>query len=126
MKTHILLATSLVLVLTLLGAGLVQTRASQPLSIPQASQPDSLVFTLKVPAPQTNPDGQNNAPPGLEGYEVSGAPGDPLLPAKAYNIALPPDVIPESVKAQVIQAQTVELDGVYTLAPAPARHDLAG
>ncbi len=115
MKAQILLATSLVLVLTLFGAGLVQTRASQPLSIPQASQPDSLVFTLKVPAPQTNPDGKNNAPPSLEGYEASGAPGDPLLPVKAFNIALPPDVIPESVKAQVIQVQNVDLDGTYTL-----------
>ncbi len=49
--------------------------------------------------------------PAWKGIEVSGAPGDPLLPAKAYNIALPPDVIPESVKAQVIQVQTVDLDG---------------
>ena len=119
MKAHILLATSLVLVLTLFGAGLVQPTASHPLSMPQASQPDSLVFTLKVPALQTNPDGEGIAPPSLEGYQAAGAPGDPLLPVKAYNIALPPDVIPESVQAQVIDAKTVELEASAPVAPAP-------
>ena len=118
MKPRVLIMSGLVLVLTLFGSSQVQTTAGQPLAIPQASQPDSLVFTLKIPVLPANSDGDRTAAPSLEGYEASGSPGDPLLPVKAYNIALPPDVIPESVQAQVLQVQTVDLPETYALAPA--------
>ena len=118
MKPHILILSSLVLVLALLGSSQVQTTAGQTLAIPQSSQPESFVFTVDVPSLQITQDEAGFAQPQIEDYGASGAPGDPLLPARPYHIALPPDVIPESVKANVIRVTIAEQAGVHTLAPA--------
>ncbi|MFM8320859.1 MAG: pre-peptidase C-terminal domain-containing protein [Chloroflexota bacterium] len=84
----------------------------------EAQSPEQLVYTITVPQPELPTTGQAGAPP-LEGYLPAGAPGDPLLPRRAFNLALPPDVAPESVKAEVVALETVELPGVYDLPPAP-------
>lgn len=118
MKPQFLLVISLLLVMTLFGSSQAQATPSRPLSAPESRQPGSLFFTFKVPALQIPQEGAT-ALPAIEGYQVSGAPGDPLLPTRAYNIALPPDVIPASVQAQVLAVQATDLDGAYQVAPAP-------
>ncbi len=119
MKQQILRLSSLVLVLMLLGSSQVKTTASQLPPTAQGDQTDSIVYTFTIPELQFTQDSDGNPQPSLEEYEASGAPGDPLLPIKAYNIALPPDVIPESVKAEVIASQSIDLNGEYQIEAAP-------
>jgi|GEM_PF-2516334 len=118
MKPHLLILSSTILILSLLEASQAQIAMGQTPASPPAASLESLVFTFKIPALQITSDGLY-AQPTLEGFEASAAPGDPLLPVKVYHIALPPDVIPRSVTAQVLSAATAEQSGVYQIAPAP-------
>ncbi len=119
MKQRILVISSIGLILALFGSGQVQTKAIQAISIAPLNTPYSLVFTFQVPPLQFTQTEDGSSTPSLEGYENGGAPGDPVLPAKPYLIALPPDVIPESVKAEVLSAQTTDLDETNQIEPAP-------
>jgi hypothetical protein len=81
--------------------------------------PDGITLTLTTPPLQIIEDGEGFDRPQLEGFYPSGSPGDPALPSKIYNVALPPDVTWSSVKMEVIGAETVEWPGTYEVAPAP-------
>jgi hypothetical protein len=50
-----------------------------------------------------------------EGFGLSGLPGDPGLPRKVYNVAVPPDAVLDSLSLEVVDAQVVKLPGAYHL-----------
>ncbi|MBN2349779.1 MAG: VWA domain-containing protein [Bacteroidales bacterium] len=55
----------------------------------------------------------------IPGFPQSVTPGDPSLPVLLKQIVLPPDVIQESVKYEIVHKIEKELDGNYSIAPAP-------
>jgi hypothetical protein len=118
-KPRTCLVWGLLLALALLVSSRVQPMTALSKSVPSSGETNSLVFTFKIPPLQITQGSEGVDQLRLEGFEMSGAPGDPTLLAKAYNIALPPDVVWESVKVDVVQAQTLELAGAHAIAPAP-------
>jgi parallel beta-helix repeat protein len=63
----------------------------------------------------------------MEGFGHYRSPGNPMLPRKVYNIAVPPNVIWSSLELKVVSATTHILDGAYDLKPAgPMVTDAAG
>ena len=78
----------------------------------------STSLTLE-PGPYTireNPDGSQRIV--MHGFRTMGAPGNPLLPAKVYNILVPPDVLWESVRMEVLDCTEETVPGSYNLGPA--------
>ena len=55
----------------------------------------------------------------MTGFSPSGAPGDPQLPCRIYNIALPPTTNFEGLTIQVQSADRELLPGTYDIVPAP-------
>jgi len=55
-----------------------------------------------------------------------GSPGSPALPLKVYQVALPPDVVWDSLSVSVVQKTDESVPGDYNIAPAPPRRVLDG
>ena len=55
----------------------------------------------------------------LDNSSSATSPGSPMLPHKAYNVALPPDVVWDSLAISVIETTESSVPGVYDIAPAP-------
>lgn len=51
----------------------------------------------------------------VEGFDLSGQPGTPLLPRKVYNVAIPPQAMLDSLSLKVVDVQVVKLPGTYRL-----------
>jgi hypothetical protein len=81
--------------------------------------PESIMITLQTPPYQVRAGSDGFDLVQIEGFDRFGTPGDPALPGKVYNVAVPPDVVWESVTVEVLRAETVELSGTYEIAPAP-------
>ena len=54
----------------------------------------------------------------IDGYKSMGAPGNPMLPSKVFNVLLPPDVVWDSVELTVVDIETEVLTGTYRVEPA--------
>jgi len=54
----------------------------------------------------------------MEGFSATTSPGNPMLPHKVYNIAVPPDIIWSSLKLNIVSAETSVLEGTYDIKPA--------
>jgi len=57
----------------------------------------------------------------MEGFGSTGSPGDPLLPLRVYDVALPPDVDWKTVKLDLEEVDPVILPGDYRILPRPPR-----
>ncbi len=55
----------------------------------------------------------------MEGFSSYTTPGKPMLPHKAYNILLPPNVIPSSLELKLNWAARRILDGQFEIKPTP-------
>ena len=55
----------------------------------------------------------------MSGFYTSASPGNPELPRKIYDIALPPNADLHSVDLEVIMVKNITLDGVFDIPPAP-------
>ena len=55
----------------------------------------------------------------VEGFNLSGLPGDPWLPRKVYNVAVPPQAALDSLRLEVVDARVEKLPGAYHVKPAP-------
>lgn len=88
-------------------------------SLPAAAQLDNVItVTLDIP-PYTVTTSGGVDRIAIEGYRVFSAPGDPQVPARLVDVALPPDVAPETVTLTVTEATYQTLPGVYNVPPAP-------
>ena len=54
----------------------------------------------------------------MEDFPSNLSPGDPMLPHKVYNIAVPPDIVWSSLKLNIVSAKTRTLEGTYNIKPA--------
>ncbi len=57
--------------------------------------------------------------PVMNGFSAGGAPGNPLLPQRIINWALPPNALMGSVKLEILNMDVVDSDGTFDLPPAP-------
>lgn len=78
--------------------------------------------TVYVPTPncsalfESDPLGERLTDPG---FSQIASPGDPALPFTELCIALPPDAVASSVRADLVNASTAEVPGTHSIAPAP-------
>jgi len=84
-----------------------------------AQSSESVVLTLQTPPYQVTAGDDGFDRVQVEGFDRFGAPGDPELPGKVYDIAVPPDVVWASLRVEVNGLEAVELPGVYEIAPVP-------
>jgi hypothetical protein len=84
-----------------------------------APQAETITIKLQTPAYHITPGNDGFDGVQIEGFDLSTAPGDPALPGKIYDVALPPDVAGESISVELLNAKSVELPGTYRIAPAP-------
>ncbi|MEJ2745056.1 MAG: C25 family cysteine peptidase [bacterium] len=54
----------------------------------------------------------------IDGFTARGEAGNPALPEKTYAVALPPDVVPGSVRLAVTGVESETLPGAYDVPPA--------
>ena len=54
----------------------------------------------------------------IDGYKTRGAPGNPMLPSKVFNILVPPDIIWDSLELNIVDVDTGILPGTYEIRPA--------
>jgi len=80
---------------------------------------ETLSFTFKAGTYKiiTLPDGYQKIE--MEGFGLGGSPGNPELPSRIYNIALPPLTDFEGLALSIENAQIEELPGTYNIKPAP-------
>jgi len=62
----------------------------------------------------------------LDDASTATSPGSPMLPHKAYNVALPPDVVWDSLVISIVETTESSVPGVYDVAPAPPLGRLDG
>jgi competence transcription factor ComK len=53
----------------------------------------------------------------VDGYMMSGKPGDPALPSRSISYALPPDADPGSLVIEITSSNKMELDGIHNIVP---------
>ena len=54
----------------------------------------------------------------IDGYKRGGAPGNPMLPSKVFNILLPPDILWNSLQLTIVNVEDEILSGTYEIRPA--------
>jgi len=87
--------------------------------------PSSLSFTLKLPEVSSSEVGGYDVFD-LEGFSLDGVPGEPALPRRVYNFALPPDVKVKSLTMEVLDLQTEKLPGTYDIQPLEVMSTMKG
>ena len=55
----------------------------------------------------------------IDGFSTTSSPGDPMLPYKIYQLALPPDAVPASINIEITRRVEVEMPRTYRVAAAP-------
>jgi len=80
---------------------------------------ESLTFTVKTPSWQMTRDNRGFDKVDVAGFDTAGAAGEPALPMRSINIALPPTVDMGSVSVHVTRDDEEELTGTYIIAPMP-------
>jgi Mg-chelatase subunit ChlD len=55
----------------------------------------------------------------MEGFNSLSSPGDPVLPFRIYEVAVPPNIDWETIELTLEEVETVTLPGVHTIPPAP-------
>ena len=78
----------------------------------------SMTFTLYAGEYAITQDNEGLDVVQMEGFSSTTSPGDPMLPHKVYNIAVPPDIVWSILKLNIVSAGTSVLDGTYDIRPA--------
>ncbi|MCD6328520.1 hypothetical protein J7M28_13335 [bacterium] len=55
----------------------------------------------------------------MDGYGLAGTPGSPMLPINVYHVALPPDVVWDSISIEELERGESALPGQFDIAPHP-------
>jgi len=82
--------------------------------------PANLVFTITTPKLQFEQDPEGYDLIKLAGYNNFGVPGEPFLPHKVFNYALPPEFSFSGLTVKILDIQTEILEGSYNIKPAVA------
>jgi hypothetical protein len=93
--------------------------AQKPDGDPQSGiSGSSITLKLELPSYEIMQDEEGFHVIQVEGFSPFGLPGDPWLPRKVYNVAVPPDAALGSLTLEVVDVQVVRLPGPYRLKPA--------
>ena len=84
-----------------------------------AGFPDQLALTLETPPHAISAGDDGLSVITIDGYQTQAAPGEPQLPGKLIDVALPPDADPATLVVTIVQATVTDLPGTYQIAPAP-------
>ncbi len=104
---------SVVLLLTLVPAAMA--------SAPQAPMPavrnsgGTVTFELTLPAYEITRDDAGFDVIAVPGFVLSTAPGEPMLPHRVYNVAVPPEADPDSLQVEIVEQSVTTLAGPYNL-----------
>jgi len=101
-KKNLVKFLALILLAMLLPA---LTLAWTPLPSQAESEGTSLTLKLELPPYEITRDKEGFDTLWLEGFNLSGLPGTPLLPRKVYHVALPPQASLSNLSLQVVEAQ---------------------
>jgi len=82
--------------------------------------PANLVFTITTPKLEVEQDPEGYDLITLAGYNNFGLPGEPFLPYKVFNYALPPEFSFSGLTVKIVDIQTEVLEGSYNIKPAVA------
>jgi hypothetical protein len=82
--------------------------------------PAKLVFTITTPKLEVEQDPEGYDLITLAGYNNFGVPGEPFLPYKVFNYALPPEFSFSGLTVKIVDIQTEILEGSYNIKPAVA------
>jgi len=82
--------------------------------------PAKLVFTITTPKLEVEQDPEGYDLITLAGYSNFGLPGEPFLPYKVFNYALPPEFSFSGLTVKILDIQTEILEGSYNIKPAVA------
>ena len=97
-------------VVSLSGLVMAQTPGREPQR--RIRGPD-IILELKLPPYEIVQDEEGRHIIQVEGFSPSGLPGDPLLPRKVYNVAVPPGALFDSLSLEVVDVQVEKLPGPY-------------
>ena len=92
--------------------------AANALAGPGADHADRVVVTLETPPYQLSIDANGFDVVHIDGFAPFGTPGEPSLPRKVYNVALPPDAALDSLSLEIADIQMIAVPGTYRLRPA--------
>jgi len=109
---------ALLLVVVLLGP----TGAAQGPTLTQ----ESITLILEAPVYRLNPAADGYTEIEAEGFGLAGEPGQPLLPRRLDDVALPPDVDWDSLSLTLRDARTAEVPGTFRLRNAVPDQSVTG
>ena len=99
--------------------------ADTPVQVVQ-NREDALLFDLTLPAYEITRDGDGFDVILVADFLLSGEPGEPLLPYHIYNVAVPPEVSPDSLQVEIVGGSVAKLPGTYNLRKAVPDETSAG
>lgn len=90
------------------------------LAISASAQTDSdeILLGLQTPQYRLGKDSRGFDIIKIEGFSRGGIPGNPELPVRAYDVALPPDVNGADVQVEVVSRETAAVPGTFEIPPA--------
>ena len=94
-------------------------KTSHTVSAQNEDGAQSIVFELDVPSYSISKDADLLDRVEIAGFEPGGKIGNPQLPNRVYNVALPPDTNWESVSLEVVVLDTEDVEGEFEIAPVP-------
>ena len=106
------------LLISIIVSALSLPGAANALAGPPADPGDGIVVTLETPPYQLSIDANGFDVVHIDGFAPFGTPGEPTLPRKVYNVALPPDAALDSLSLEITGIQTIAVPGTYRLRPA--------
>jgi hypothetical protein len=113
----------LLLVLTVTS---IPVLSAGPLAAAPAASSSVIEVTFDASAYSLTPNADGKEIVNIDGYTQAGLPGEPLLPQRVFNVALPPGVDPASVAMDVIDWQQETVTGRHQLTLAVADMTSAG
>ena len=79
----------------------------------------TMEFLLECGPYQIQKDAQDHDFIDMKDFVPGGSAGNPMLPHRIYNIAVPPDIIWSSLNFKIIDTEMEQLEGTYDIKPAP-------
>ena len=79
---------------------------------------EQITVEFKAAEPEIN-DVENGEIVVINGFGIAVPAGAPMVPSRIFNIALPPDVVWDSISLSVVDKRVSTLQGEYDIAPGP-------
>ena len=104
-----------VIVLVALLPGLALARMPEATEQTELGSGTGIDLTLTLPLYEVIQDEAGFDVIQVEGFNLSGEPGEALLPRRVYNVAVPPDAAFDSLSVQIVSGDVAKLPGTYNL-----------